>query len=143
MARQMRDMLAGLFQTVWQVDGRMNPIEESMTIPPAGRMINRMKPGDLEKYSALMDPVSLVTGMAIWGARVWSIKAYNDSVRRREAEAAAQRANVERASREPDSTIPVRTPPDPGAITLNGASMASSMNGIGAATDVAALFPDE
>lgn len=142
MAVQMRNMLAGLMGTVWGVNAAMNPIEESMVIPPAGRIISRMTPGDMQKYSALMDPISLLAGVTIWGARVWSIKAYTDTAKRQAAAEAAQRVNVERQSRQPDSTIPVRTPPDPAARTLNGSAMVADTNGTGAATDIAALLPE-
>lgn len=83
----------------------LNAIERPMIIDPAARILARSDAEALAKYAAIMDPITLAAGLAIWGFRVWTTTRRQETDDRAPAGGGTSAAPAERPL----------TPPEPSA----------------------------
>lgn len=69
-AQAILDILNGIAGSSVSPDAIMQTGEREMIEPPLTRIISRLEPDIIEKFSAISDPFAVIVGFAMWGYRV-------------------------------------------------------------------------
>jgi hypothetical protein len=57
-------------QGLFGPEAGFNPLEQELIEPPLARILAKADPEKMGQFAALMDPLLLVIGLALWGSRV-------------------------------------------------------------------------